>query len=309
MANIYNNITETIGKTPLIKLNRITDGLDGTVLLKLESFNPLSSVKDRIGLSMIEAAERAGKLKPGNTIVEPTSGNTGIALAFVGAAKGYKVVLTMPDTMSIERRKLLAALGAEIILTPGDKGMKGAITRAEELEKENGSYVMPLQFANPANPEIHRTTTAVEIWDDTDGKVDAFVAGIGTGGTITGVGEVLKKNNSAIHVAAVEPEGSPVLSGGDPGPHKIQGIGAGFVPDVLNTKVYDEVIKVSNEDAFATSRKLATLDGILVGISAGANIWAAMELLKRDEFKGKTVVTIGCDTGERYLSTALFENE
>ncbi len=309
MANIYNDITETIGKTPLVRLNRTAESLDGTILLKLESFNPLASVKDRIGLSMIEAAEEEGRLKPGNTIVEPTSGNTGIALAFVGAAKGYKVILTMPDTMSVERRKLLAALGAEIVLTPGNKGMKGAISKAEELEKKHAAYVMPLQFSNPANPEIHRKTTAVEIWDDTDGNVDAFVAGIGTGGTITGVGEVLKKKNSSVYIAAVEPQDSSVLSGGNPGPHKIQGIGAGFIPEVLNTEVYDEVIRVSDKNAFDTSRRLAALDGILVGISAGANVWAAMELLKRDEFKGKTVVTIGCDTGERYLSTSLFSGE
>ncbi|MFC1582528.1 cysteine synthase A [Planctomycetota bacterium] len=308
MGNVYKDITETVGRTPLVQLNRITAGLEGKVLVKLESFNPLSSVKDRIGLSMIMAAEDEGRLKTGMTIVEPTSGNTGIGLSFIGAAKGYRVVLTMPDSMSIERRRLLQALGAELILTPGDRGMKGAIEKAEELDAENDDYYMPQQFKNPANPEIHRTTTAVEIWEDTGGDIDAFVAGIGTGGTITGVGEVLKKKNPDIRVVAVEPSGSPVLSGGDPGPHKIQGIGAGFVPDILNVKVFDEVIQVANDDSFTTSRKLARLEGILVGISSGANVYAALQLLARDEFQGQTIVTLCPDTGERYLSTALFES-
>jgi cysteine synthase A len=307
MANIYENITETVGKTPLVKLNKLTEGLKGTVLVKLESFNPLSSVKDRIALNMINVAEKSGTLKPGMTIVEPTSGNTGIGLAFVGASKGYKVVLTMPDTMSIERRRLLQALGAELVLTPGEKGMKGAINKADELLKAHKGYFLPQQFQNPANPGVHKATTAVEIWEDTDGKFDAFVAGVGTGGTLTGVGEFLKEKKADVRIVAVEPDSSAVLSGGDPGPHKIQGIGAGFIPKVLNTDIYDEVVKITNEEAFTTAKKLAQLEGILVGISSGSNVCAALKLLERDEFKGKTIVTLAPDTGERYLSTALFE--
>jgi len=307
MGKIYKDISETIGNTPLVKLNRITEGLEGTVLLKLESFNPLSSVKDRIGFSMINAAITAGELKPGMTIVEPTSGNTGIGLAFVAAAKGFKAILVMPDSMSLERRKLLVALGAELVLTPGGGGMKGAIDHAAEMVEKDETLFMPQQFKNPANPEIHYLTTGKEIFEDTGGNVDAFVAGIGTGGTITGVGKLLKEKRDDIKVIAVEPEGSPVLSGGQAGSHKIQGIGAGFVPDVLNTDIYDEVIKVKNEDAFNTARSLAQKEGILVGISSGANVFAAMSLLKRDEYKNKTIVTIAPDTGERYLSTALFD--
>ena len=308
MGQIYENILETVGNTPLVKLNRLTADLEGEVLVKLESFNPLSSVKDRIAVHMVKAAEDDGRLKPGMSIIEPTSGNTGIGLAFVGACKGYKVILTMPDTMSVERQKLLKALGADIILTPGSEGMKGAIEKAEELQSESDDYFMPQQFKNPANPEIHYETTGPEIWNDTNGKVDLFVAGIGTGGTITGAGKYLKEQNSSILIVGVEPEDSPILSGGDPGPHKIQGIGAGFVPDILDRDLLDEVLKVSNDDAFKTARNLAKLEGILTGISAGANVCAALQLLARDEFKGKRIVTVGCDTGERYLSTALFDN-
>jgi cysteine synthase A len=308
MGQIYNNITETVGNTPLVRLNRITSGLEGEILVKLESFNPLSSVKDRIGLSMVQAAEESGELKEGMTIVEPTSGNTGIGLAFVAAAKGYKVILTMPDTMSIERRELLRALGAELVLTPGDKGMKGAVEGAEELVKGNDNYFIPQQFKNPANPKVHYETTAQEIWEDTGGALDVFAAGIGTGGTITGVGKFLKEAGSSAYIVAVEPEDSPVLSGGEPGSHKIQGIGAGFVPDILDTEIYNEIITVSNENAFETSRKLAKLEGILSGISAGANVYASITLLGRDEFKGKRIVTVVPDTGERYLSTPLFKS-
>ena len=309
MGRVYQNITELVGKTPLLKINSVTDGADATVLGKLEMFNPLSSVKDRIGLNMIETAERQGLLKPGAVIVEPTSGNTGIALAFVAAAKGYRLILTMPDTMSVERRKLLAALGAEVVLTPGSEGMRGAINGASELAAGIPGAFIPQQFENPANPEIHRTTTAEEIWADTDGQVDILVAGVGTGETITGVGEVFKSRRPGFQVIAVEPEESAVLSGKPPGPHKIQGIGAGFVPSVLNTSIIDEIVTVKAQDAFKTARRLAREEGVLVGISAGANVWAAVQVAKRPENAGKTVVTILCDTGERYLSTPLFGAE
>jgi len=304
---IYDNITQTVGGTPLIRLNRLTEGLKATVAVKLESRNPLGSVKDRIAVAMIEAAEKSGELKPGATIVEPTSGNTGIGLAFTAAAKGYKLILTMPETMSIERRKLLAALGAELILTPGAAGMPGAIKKAEELVGTLSNAYMPQQFDNAANPEIHRKTTAVEIWDDTDGKVDLFVAGVGTGGTLSGVGSALKKRKPSVRVVAVEPADSPVISGGKPGPHKIQGIGAGFIPTNLDTKLVDEVILISAADAGATARRLAKEEGILCGISAGGNVWAALQLAKRPENEGKLIVTVICDTGERYLSTWLFD--
>lgn len=304
---IYDNITQTIGGTPLIRLNRLAAGLKATVAVKLESRNPLGSVKDRIGIAMIEAAEKNGDLKPGATIVEPTSGNTGIALAFAAAAKGYKLILTMPETMSIERRKLLAALGAELILTPGSEGMPGAIKRAEALVGTLPNAYMPQQFDNAANPEIHRKTTAVEIWNDTDGSVDLFVAGVGTGGTLTGVGSVLKKKKPGVKVVAVEPADSPVISGGKPGPHKIQGIGAGFIPTNLDTKLIDEVILINSADAGQTARRLAKEEGILCGISAGGNVWAALQLARRPENEGKLIVTVICDSGERYLSTWLFD--
>lgn len=307
MSKIFSDITKTVGNTPLVRLNRLTKGLEATVLVKLESSNPLASVKDRIGVAMIDAAEKNGLLKPGGTIVEPTSGNTGIALAFVAAARGYKLILTMPDTMSVERRQLLKILGAELVLTEGVKGMRGAVEKAEQLNRETSGSFMPQQFNNPANAEIHRKSTAQEIWDDADGGVDFFVAGVGTGGTLTGVGEVLKQKKSSVKIVAVEPVDSPVLSGGKPGPHKIQGIGAGFVPGVLNTKIYDEVIKVRHEDAGEIVRRLAREEGILGGISAGANVWAALEVAKRPESKGQTIVTVICDTGERYLSTWLFQ--
>ncbi len=307
MSGIYKDITQTIGNTPLIKINRLTEGLDATILAKAEFFNPLSSVKDRIGLAMIEAAEKDGKLKKNSVIVEPTSGNTGIALSFVSAAKGYRLILTMPDTMSVERRKLFKALGAELILTDGSKGMKGAIDKAQEIASETKNSFIPQQFQNPANPEIHEKTTAQEILKDTEGNVDFFIAGVGTGGTITGVGRALKKKNPFVKIIAVEPVDSPVLSGGNPGPHKIQGIGAGFVPDIVDQDLFDEVVRVSHENAGETSRRLAKEEGILSGISSGANMWAALEVAKRPESKGKTIVTILCDTGERYLSTWLFE--
>lgn len=307
MAKIFSDITKTIGNTPLVKINKLSFGLDVTILVKLESFNPLSSVKDRIGIAMIEAAEKEGLLKKDSVIIEPTSGNTGIALAFVAAAKGYRLILTMPDTMSLERRQLLKILGAELVLTEGIKGMRGAVEKAEELAKNTKNSFVPQQFNNLANPEIHRKTTAEEIWLDTDGKIDIFIAGIGTGGTITGVGEVLKQRNKAIKIIGIEPMDSPILSGGKPGPHKIQGIGAGFVPEVLNLKVVDEIIKVSNEDAGKIARKLARDEGIFVGISSGAAMWVAIEVAKRKESKGKTIVVVLPDTGERYLSTWVFQ--
>jgi len=301
------SITELIGRTPLLRLNRISDESGAEVLGKLESFNPGGSVKDRIGLALIEAAERDGRIAPGRTtIIEPTSGNTGIALAMVAAARGYDMVLTMPDTMSMERRTILKAFGARLVLTPGADGMRGAVARALELAAEGADAYVPQQFENPADPEVHRLTTAEEIWADTGGEVDAFVAGVGTGGTLTGVGQVLRERRPGVLVVAVEPADSPVLSGGAPGPHKIQGIGAGFVPKVLDTAVYDEIVKVSAEDAFAAARDLARQEGVLVGISAGANVWAAGQVARRPELQGKVVVTVLCDTGERYLSTPLF---
>ena len=312
MANIKKSATELIGKTPLLevtnyeKANEITDA---TILVKLEYLNPAGSVKDRIALNMIEDAEKKGILKPGATIIEPTSGNTGIGLAAVAAAKGYQAVLTLPETMSVERRKLLQAYGAKLVLTEGSKGMKGAIAKAEELQASTPGSVILGQFENPANPEIHKQTTGSEIWEDTDGKVDIFVAGVGTGGTVTGVGSYLKEKNPAVKVVAVEPESSPVLSGGAPGVHKIQGIGAGFVPEVLDTEVYDEIIKVSNEDAFAAGREIAVKEGVLVGISSGAALHAAAELAKRPENKGKVIVALLPDSGDRYLSTPLFSTE
>jgi len=305
--NIAKDITQTVFNTPLVRLNRIARDCVGTVLLKMESHNPLGSVKDRIGVAMIDAAEKQGKLEPGGTIVEPTSGNTGIALSFVAAARGYRLMLTMPESMSFERRHLMRILGAELVLTPAGEGMPGAVARAEQLLAEIPGAFMPQQFLNEANAEIHRTTTAEEIWRDTDGKVDAIISGVGTGGTITGVADVLKQRNPDFKAIAVEPEKSPVISGGRPGPHKIQGIGAGFIPGVLRTELIDEVILIKEEDAGETARRVAVEEGILVGISAGGNIWAALEVAKRPEYEGKTIVTIGCDTGERYLSTWLFE--
>jgi cysteine synthase A len=310
MARIYENFADTFGNTPLVKISRVANGSLATLLVKMESFNPAGSVKDRIGVSMIEAGERDGRLLPGMTILEPTSGNTGIALAFVAAAKGYPLILIMPDTMTIERRSLLKAYGAQVVLTPGAEGMPGAIRRANEiLAGAPGRYFMPQQFENPANPEIHRRTTAEEIWRDTDGAVDVVVAAVGTGGTITGVGEVLKSRKPSVRIVAVEPDASPVLSGGKPGPHKIQGTGAGFIPKVLNTEIYDEVVRVTDADAIATARRLAREEGMLVGISSGANVWAALQVASRPQSAGKTIVTIGCDTGERYLSNPVFAEQ
>ena len=308
MSNIYTSADQLIGKTPLLELTHIEkeEGLEATILAKLEYFNPAGSVKDRIAKAMIDDAEAKGLLKPGSVIIEPTSGNTGIGLASVAAARGYRILIVMPETMSVERRQLMKAYGAELVLTEGAKGMKGAIAKADELAKEIPNAFIPGQFVNPANPAVHKATTGPEIWADADGKVDIFVAGVGTGGTITGVGEYLKEQNPAVKVVAVEPAGSPVLSKGTAGAHKIQGIGAGFVPEVLNTAVYDEVLPVENEDAFAAGRKVGRAEGVLVGISSGAAVWAAIQLAKRPENKGKTIVALLPDTGDRYLSTALF---
>ncbi|WP_026396115.1 cysteine synthase A [Acetobacterium malicum] len=310
MSKIAKSLTDLIGNTPLLELSNYEKSLEleARLVAKLEYFNPLSSVKDRVGFAMIEAGEKAGLIKAGTVIIEPTSGNTGVGLAFVAAAKGYRIILTMPETMSMERRNLLSALGAELVLTPGATGMKGAIAKANELAETIPNAFIPQQFENPANPEIHRQTTALEIWNDTDGDVDIFVAGIGTGGTITGVGEVLKEKKPGVQIVAVEPQASPVLSGGSPGPHKIQGIGAGFVPGVLNTTIYDEIITVSNDNAFKTSQSVAQKEGLLVGISSGAALYAATELAKRPENKGKTIVVLLPDTGERYLSTGLYSS-
>ena len=304
---IYKDITETVGNTPLVRINHLTQGMDATILAKMESFNPLSSVKDRIGVAMIEAAESQGLINKDTVIIEPTSGNTGIGLAFVAAARGYRLILTMPETMSIERRQLLSILGAELVLTEGAKGMKGAIEKAQELAGEMKNSFMPQQFKNKANPDIHRKTTAEEIWKDSGGNVDYFIAGIGTGGTITGVGELLKARRPSVKIIGIEPVDSPVLTSGKAGPHKIQGIGAGFVPDILNREVLDEIILVAHEDAGKTARALARQEGILVGISSGAAMWAALEVAKRTEAKGTTIVVLLPDSGERYLSTWLFQ--
>ena len=309
MGKIVGDVTELIGNTPLVRLNRMAEGLEATVVAKLESFNPCGSVKDRIGVSMIEAAEKEGRISKDTLIVEPTSGNTGIALAFVCAARGYRLILTMPETMSVERRQLLAVFGAELVLTPGSEGMPGAVRKAEEIVASNPSAFMPQQFKNPANPMIHRQTTGEEIWRDTDGQVDILVCGVGTGGTITGVAEVIKKRKPEFKAIAVEPADSPVLSGGRPGPHKIQGIGAGFVPEVLRLDLVDEVIKVSNDDAGETARLLARQEGILAGISSGAATWAALEVARRPENKGALIVAVLPDTGERYLTTWLFQQD
>lgn len=312
MSNVYTSIDQLIGHTPLLELTHFEadEDLKARVLVKLEYFNPAGSVKDRVAKNMIDEAEKAGKLVRGGdyTIIEPTSGNTGVGIASVAAARGYKVIITMPETMSVERRKLMQAYGAQLVLTDGSKGMKGAIAKAEELQKETPNSIIPGQFVNPANPAIHKATTGPEIWDDTDGKVDIFVAGVGTGGTVTGVGEFLKEQNPEIQVVAVEPATSPVLSKGQAGPHKIQGIGAGFVPDVLDTQIYDEIIPVENDDAFAAGRAVGHKEGVLVGISSGAAVWAALQLAKRPENEGKTIVALLADTGERYLSTALFQD-
>jgi cysteine synthase A len=307
-AHIYNDITEVFGKTPLVRLNKVTDGAGATVLAKLEFYNPSASVKDRLGIAIVDAAEKSGALKPGGTIVESTSGNTGIAIAMVAAARGYKAILTMPDTMSKERRMLLRAFGAELVLTPGSEGMKGALGKAEEIVASTPGSVLAKQFANEANPAIHEATTGPEIWDDTDGAVDIFVAGVGTGGTITGVGHYLKKQKPSVQIVAVEPEESPILNGGAPGPHKIQGIGANFVPEILDREVYDEVIDVNITQSVDMARRLAVEEGILGGISSGATVVAAVELAKRPENAGKTIVVIVASFGERYLSTVLYEN-
>ncbi|WP_373937140.1 cysteine synthase A [Rhodococcus qingshengii] len=308
MSGIYNNVTELVGRTPIVRLNRLTEGLDAQVAVKLEFYNPANSVKDRIGVAIIDAAEKSGALKPGGTIVEGTSGNTGIALAMVGAARGYKVVLTMPETMSTERRVMLRAYGAEIVLTPGSEGMAGAVAKAKEIVEQTENAVSASQFANPANPAIHEATTGEEVWADTDGAVDIFVSGIGTGGTITGVGRTLRKYKPEVKIVGVEPIDSPILNGGQPGPHKIQGIGANFVPDVLDREIYDEIIDVSFPDSIEVARALGTKEGILGGISSGAIVWAALELAKRPENAGKLIVAVVCDFGERYISTPLFEH-
>lgn len=308
MSNIYNDVSELVGRTPLVRLNRITEGLQAQVLAKLEFYNPANSVKDRIGVAIIDAAEAAGALKPGGTIVEATSGNTGIALAMVGAARGYRVILTMPDTMSIERRVMLRAFGADIVLTPGAEGMAGALARAEQIISETDNAVAANQFSNPANPDIHQRTTGEEVWADTDGAVDIFVAGIGTGGTLTGVGRLLKSRKPGVQIVGVEPLDSAILNGGEPGPHKIQGIGANFIPDVLDRGIYDEIIDVGFDDSISVARALGTQEGILGGISAGANVWAALQLAKRPENAGKVIVVIVPDFGERYVSTPLFEH-
>ncbi len=308
MGRIYDDVTDLIGHTPLVRLNRLTEGLDAQVVVKLEFYNPANSVKDRIGVAIIDAAERSGELKPGGTIVEATSGNTGIALAMVGAARGYKVILTMPETMSTERRVMLRAYGAEIVLTPGSEGMAGAVARAKQIIAETPNAVSADQFANPANPAIHEKTTAEEVWADTDGKVDIFIAGVGTGGTVTGVGHVLKVRKPGVQIVGVEPVDSPLLTEGKAGPHKIQGIGANFVPEVLDREIYDEIIDVSLDDSIRVARDLGTREGILGGISSGAIVWAALELAKRPENAGKLIVAIVCDYGERYISTVLFED-
>ena len=305
-GHIYENVTEAVGRTPLVRLNRLTEGVDATILAKLEFYNPAGSVKDRIGVAIVDAAEKAGALTPGGTIVEATSGNTGIALAMVGAARGYKVILAMPETMSKERRVLLRAFGAEIVLTPGPDGMRGAVETAQDIVAKTDNAIWARQFANEANPAIHRATTAEEIWEDTAGDVDIFVAGVGTGGTITGVGQVLKERKPGVTVVAVEPLDSPILNGGKPGPHKIQGMGANFVPEILDTTVYDEVVDVSFDDALDVAKRLASEEGILAGISSGAIVWAALQLAQRPENVGKTIVAIVCDTGERYISTPLW---
>lgn len=308
MARIYDDVTQLVGNTPLVRLNRLTEGLGAQVAVKLEFYNPANSVKDRIGVAIVDAAEQSGALKPGGTIVEGTSGNTGIALALVGAARGYKVILTMPETMSTERRVLLRAYGAEIVLTPGSDGMRGAVEKAQEIVANTENSIWAQQFANPANPEIHRKTTGEEIWNDTDGEVDILVAGVGTGGTITGAGQLLKERKAGVQVVAVEPKDSAILNGGAAGPHKIQGLGANFVPEVLDTNVYDEVLDATLEDSLAASRALATKEGILGGISAGAAVWGALELAKRPENKGKLIVAVIPDFGERYISTVLYDD-
>lgn len=308
MAQIYNDVTELVGRTPLVRLNRMAEGLPAQVAVKLEFYNPANSVKDRIGVAIVDAAEKAGALKPGGTIVEGTSGNTGIALAMVGAARGYRVILTMPETMSTERRVMLCAYGAEIVLTPGSEGMRGSVEKAKEIVATTENAIWAQQFANEANPAIHRATTGQEIWDDTDGEVDVFIAGVGTGGTVTGVGNLLKELKPSVQVVAVEPKDSPILTGGAPGPHKIQGLGANFVPEVLDTDVYDEVFDATMEDSVRVARELGTKEGILGGISSGAIVWAALEMAKRPENAGKLIVAIVCDFGERYISTPLYDD-